>query len=204
MTIYSDRTPSETTSSKAGGQWAVSVSNSRARSRNSPTSSRSPIRPLRQHRPGLRRFRAAELSLPAVAQSRCRDSARARSHSTSRSLRRMPFEGHTKPGFEYQTLLIEPPIFLPRLKRICEQVTLLSCQKKFVSRSDVLASDRKHHRQLHRSRSDDAVERSEDGPIKGQLAMLPAQPELQYLYGQDGYMFPRATMSSSAGHSRSA
>ena len=29
-------------------------------------------------------------------------------------------------------------------------------------------------------------------PIKGQLAMLPAQPGLQYLYGQDGYMFPRA------------
>jgi D-amino-acid oxidase len=28
-------------------------------------------------------------------------------------------------------------------------------------------------------------------PIKGQLAMLPAQPALQYLYGQDGYMFPR-------------
>jgi glycine/D-amino acid oxidase-like deaminating enzyme len=29
-------------------------------------------------------------------------------------------------------------------------------------------------------------------PIKGQLAMLPAQPALQYLYGQNGYMFPRA------------
>jgi D-amino-acid oxidase len=29
-------------------------------------------------------------------------------------------------------------------------------------------------------------------PIKGQLAMLPAQPNLQYLYGQNGYMFPRA------------
>ena len=29
-------------------------------------------------------------------------------------------------------------------------------------------------------------------PIQGQLALLPAQPSLQYLYGQDGYMFPRA------------
>jgi len=30
-------------------------------------------------------------------------------------------------------------------------------------------------------------------PIKGQLAMLPPQqPSLQYLYGQNGYMFPRA------------
>ncbi len=29
-------------------------------------------------------------------------------------------------------------------------------------------------------------------PIKGQLAMLPAQPNLAYLYGQNGYMFPRS------------
>ena len=29
-------------------------------------------------------------------------------------------------------------------------------------------------------------------PIKGQLAMLPPQPALQYLYGQDGYLFPRS------------
>jgi glycine/D-amino acid oxidase-like deaminating enzyme len=29
-------------------------------------------------------------------------------------------------------------------------------------------------------------------PIKGQLAMLRPQPALQYLYGQNGYMFPRA------------
>jgi glycine/D-amino acid oxidase-like deaminating enzyme len=29
-------------------------------------------------------------------------------------------------------------------------------------------------------------------PITGQLAMLKPQPQLQYLYGQDGYMFPRA------------
>jgi glycine/D-amino acid oxidase-like deaminating enzyme len=28
-------------------------------------------------------------------------------------------------------------------------------------------------------------------PIKGQLAMLPAQPRLHYLYGQNGYLFPR-------------
>jgi glycine/D-amino acid oxidase-like deaminating enzyme len=29
-------------------------------------------------------------------------------------------------------------------------------------------------------------------PIKGQLAMLPPQPALEYLYGQNGYMFPRS------------
>ncbi len=29
-------------------------------------------------------------------------------------------------------------------------------------------------------------------PSKGQLAMLPPQANLQYLYGQNGYMFPRA------------
>jgi len=29
---------------------------------------------------------------------------------------RLPFEGHIQSGWEYQTLLIEPPIFLPGLK----------------------------------------------------------------------------------------
>jgi D-amino-acid oxidase len=29
-------------------------------------------------------------------------------------------------------------------------------------------------------------------PIKGQLAMLPPEPALQYLYGQNGYLSPRA------------
>jgi D-amino-acid oxidase len=32
------------------------------------------------------------------------------------SLPKLPFQGHTKPGFVYQTLLIEPPIFLARLE----------------------------------------------------------------------------------------
>jgi D-amino-acid oxidase len=29
-------------------------------------------------------------------------------------------------------------------------------------------------------------------PIKGQSALLRPQPQLPYLHGQDGYMFPRA------------
>jgi hypothetical protein len=29
-------------------------------------------------------------------------------------------------------------------------------------------------------------------PIKGQLAMLPAQQNLKYLYSGDGYLFPRS------------
>jgi glycine/D-amino acid oxidase-like deaminating enzyme len=29
-------------------------------------------------------------------------------------------------------------------------------------------------------------------PIKGQLALLRPQPALQYLYGQNGYLFPRS------------
>lgn len=32
------------------------------------------------------------------------------------SLPRLPFRGHTKPGVVYQTLLIEPPVFLAKLE----------------------------------------------------------------------------------------
>jgi hypothetical protein len=52
-------------------------------------------------------------------------------------LPRMPFEGHTKPGWEYQTLLIEPPIFLARLERDLIARGVHFVPKKFMSRSEL-------------------------------------------------------------------
>ncbi|MBV9626580.1 MAG: FAD-binding oxidoreductase [Xanthobacteraceae bacterium] len=105
----------------------------------------------------------------------------------------MPFEGHTKPGFEYQTLLIEPPIFLARLEADLLARQAKFVDKKFASKSDVLGSLTQNI--IVNCTGFGAMKLWSDPkvvPIKGQLAMLPAQPNLQYLYGQDGYMFPRA------------
>jgi D-amino-acid oxidase len=108
------------------------------------------------------------------------------------SLARMPFEGHHQPGFKYQTLLIEPPIFLARLEADLKARGVAFVQKKFASRSDVLTSVAQNI--IVNCTGIGAMTLWSDVnmvPIKGQLAMLPAQLALQYLYGQSGYMFPR-------------
>jgi glycine/D-amino acid oxidase-like deaminating enzyme len=153
VTIYYDRPPSATTSSKAGGQWAVSVVEFAGKERELAdivkfayiTFKRSIGKDFGvSERPNYTATRSHNLAVvlqlvPGLIQP-------------PQHLERMPFEGHTEPGFEYQTLLIEPPIF--------GAMTLWSDTKMM--------------------------------PIKGQLAMLPAQPGLQYLYGQSGYLFPRS------------
>ena len=108
------------------------------------------------------------------------------------NLPRLPFKGHTKPGFKYQTLLIEPPVLVPRLEADLRGQGVAFVQKKFASRSDVIAS--LTQKIVINCTGLGAMKLWGDpkvNPIKGQLAMLPAQPSLQYLYGQDGYMFPR-------------
>ena len=103
----------------------------------------------------------------------------------------MPFEGHAQPGYEYQTLLIEPPIFLPRLEADLKTRGATFLTKKFASRSDVLALTENLIVNCTGLGAGTLFGDPKVVPIKGQLAMLPPQPALQYLYGQNGYMFPR-------------
>jgi D-amino-acid oxidase len=108
-------------------------------------------------------------------------------------LARMPFQGHHQPGFKYQTLLIEPPIFLAKLEADLKARGVTFVQRKFASRSDIFGFVTQNI--VVNCTGIGAARLWSDlnmVPIKGQLAMLPAQPALQYLYGQSGYMFPRA------------
>jgi len=194
VTIYSDRKPAETTSVKAGGQWAVSVVEFQGKE---------------QELAGI--IRAAYTRFKAsighgFGVSERPNYTASRSHNLEIVLQlvpglipppvqlaRMPFEGHTKPGFEYQTLLIEPPIFLARLEADLKARGVAFVQKKFASRSDLFAFLTQNI--IINCTGLGAMTLWSDPkmtPIKGQLAMLPPQPNLQYLYGQDGYMFPRA------------
>src|SRR5258707_13495791 len=110
-----------------------------------------------------------------------------------KSLPREPFEGHTKPGFVYQTLLIEPRIFLAKLEAELRARGVKSVNQNFVNRSDIIASvPETIVINCTGLGSMTLMNDPKMVPIKGQLAMLPPQPALQYLYGQDGYMFPRA------------
>jgi glycine/D-amino acid oxidase-like deaminating enzyme len=194
VTIFSDRKPAETTSFKAGGQWAVSVVE----------------------------FQGKEQELKGIiktAYNTFKDSigkgfgvserpnfTATRSHNLDIVLQLvpglipdpvpllLPFEGHhNQHGFRYQTLLIEPPIFLARLEADLKARGAVFVQKKFSSKADVFASVTQ--KTIINCTGLGAMTLWNDPkmvPIKGQLAMLPAQPALQYLYGQNGYMFPRA------------
>src|SRR5712671_6621531 len=117
VTIYSDRKPAETTSSKAGGQWAVSVVEFEGKEeelkgiiKTAYTRFKSSIgqgfgvseRPNYTATPSHNLDIVIQLA-PGLIPPR-------------KSLARLPFEGHTQPGFVYQTLLIEPPIFLAKLE----------------------------------------------------------------------------------------
>ncbi|HEY6254502.1 MAG TPA: FAD-dependent oxidoreductase, partial [Xanthobacteraceae bacterium] len=107
-------------------------------------------------------------------------------------LARMPFENHTYPGFMYQTLLIEPPIFLARLDADLRARNVQFVPRTFSDAADVLTLPEKIIVNCSGLGSKKLWNDAQMAPIKGQLAMLPAQPRLQYLYGQDGYLFPRA------------
>ena len=194
VTIYSDRQPLETTSSRAGGQWAVSVVEFTGKEREltdiikfAYTTFKASIgqgfgvseRPNYTATPSHNLDVVIQLA-PGLIPPRV-------------SLPRLPFEGHSKPGFVYQTLLIEPPIFLAKLEADLRARGVSFVNKKFASRSDLLASVADNI--LVNCTGLGSMKLFSDTrmqPIKGQLAMLPAQPGLQYLYGQDGYMFPRA------------
>jgi len=194
VTIYSDRKPLETTSSRAGGQWAVSVLEYKGKERELTDIIKTAYTTFKAsigqgfgvtERPNYTATHSHNLDVvielaPGLIPPR-------------KSLARLPFEGHTKPGFVYQTLLIEPPVFLAKLEADLRARGATFVTKKFASRADILASVPENI--LVNCTGLGSMKLWSDTkmqPIKGQLAMLPPQPALQYLYGQDGYMFPRA------------
>jgi glycine/D-amino acid oxidase-like deaminating enzyme len=193
VTIYSDRLPAATTSSKAGGQWAVSVVEFQGKKRELAGIVKTAYTTFKNsigqgfgvsERPNYTATRSHNLEIvlqlvPGLIPPPVQ-------------LARLPFEGHTGPGFEYQTLLIEPPIFLARLEADLRARGVNFVQQKFSNRSQVLALAENI---VVNCTGLGAMQLWTDPkvvPIRGQLAMLPPQPALQYLYGQNGYLFPRS------------
>jgi D-amino-acid oxidase len=191
--IYSDCSPAETTSARAGGQWAVSVVEFKGKEQELGDILRASYMKFKNsigqgfgvsERPNYTATRSHNLDVvlqlaPGLIPQPV-------------ALPRMPFQGHTQPGFKYQTLLIEPPIFLPRLETDLRANNVDFVNTKFMTRSEVLALTENIIINCTGLGAMTLWSDPKMTPIKGQLAMLPAQANLQYLYGQNGYMFPRA------------
>jgi D-amino-acid oxidase len=198
VTIYSDRKPTETTSWKAGGQWAASVIAHKGKDKELGDILRIAyttfVNSIGQgfgvsKRPNYSNVPLENLDLVLTLAPGLIPKPVA--------LPRMPFEGPAKPGWEYQTLLIEPPIFLTKLQTDLNARGVAFVQRQFANKPDVLALAENIIVNCTGLGSGTLFGDGQMTPYKGQLAMLPAQPNLQYLYGQDlhhrdGYLFPRA------------
>ena len=194
VTIYSDRKPAETTSAKAGGQWAVSVIEYAGKEQEFATIVKDSYDRFKSsigHGFGVHE-RPNYTAIPSHNLEVVRQLVPGLIPAPI-SLPRLPFQGHTKPGLEYRTLLIEPPVFLDRLhgELLARGVSFVN--RRFATRAEVLAVV--PHNILVNCTGMGAKVLFNDAamlPIKGQLALLPPQPNLKYLYGQDGYLFPRS------------
>lgn len=194
ITIYSERAATATTSHKAGGQWAVSVIDFAGKNaemkeilrfsydtfkdsigKGFGVSERSNFTATVSHN-----LDVVEQLVPGLLPPRVMHP-------------RLPFEGHTKPGFEYKTLLIEPPIFLPKLESELKAKGVTFVARTFASKTEILTKLSETIIVNCTGLGAKALWKdSKMVPIQGQLAMLPPQGALDYLYGQDGYMFPRS------------
>ena len=194
VTIYSDRLPAQTTSAKAGGQWAVSVVAFEGKKAELTEIIKTAYTTFKDsigqgfgvhERPNYTASKSHNLEIvlqlaPGLIPPR-------------QGLPRLPFQGHARPGFVYQTLLIEPPTFLAKLEADLRARGASFVARRFAGKADILASvPETIVVNCTGLGSMTLFSDTKMTPIKGQLAMLPPQPALQYLYGQNGYLFPRS------------
>jgi D-amino-acid oxidase len=106
----------------------------------------------------------------------------------------LPFAKLTSPGVKYSTLLVEPPIFLPRLIQDLDNAHVPRQTKTFDTLTQVLSDSAITQKIIVNCTGLGAKALCGDPKmhaVKGQLVMLPAQPQLQYLFCSPGYLFPR-------------
>jgi D-amino-acid oxidase len=201
VTIYAEHFWADTTSNKAGGQWAASKVLYKDKELQ--------FRAILEE--SYKRFKASIPNGFGVSERPNYDPAPAYNFEdvfklcknvpppiippflpARQDLQRLPFEGHTDPGgCVYQTLLIEPPIFLKKLDGDLRTRGATFKQKTFKGAADVLGLQENIIINCTGLGSKQIWPDPALKPVKGQLALLRAQPELQYLYAQNGYMFPR-------------
>jgi glycine/D-amino acid oxidase-like deaminating enzyme len=106
-------------------------------------------------------------------------------------LERLPFPGRDRPGERFQTFLIEPYRFLPALMRDLERSGVAFERAEFAGLDDLHALP---ERILVNTLGLGAGAVFDDDalvPVRGQLVLLEPQ-ELPYLLSHQGYLFPRS------------
>lgn len=105
---------------------------------------------------------------------------------------RLPFAHLNQPGWGYHTLLVEPPIFLTKLREDLRVARVPFNQRHFHSPADIAQLAEPIIVNCTGLGSAEIFNDTLLIPAKGQLVLLKPQPDLQYLYSSDNiYIFPR-------------
>jgi len=109
-------------------------------------------------------------------------------------LARLPFARLNRPGYAYSTMLVEPPIFLGRLRRdLHADPNVTWVTKLFQAEEEVRGLPEQCVVNCTGLGSKMLFNDPALCPVKGQLALVKAQPQLQYLYSTgETYVFPRS------------
>jgi D-amino-acid oxidase len=103
-----------------------------------------------------------------------------------------PFAHLDKPVFGYHTLLVEPPIFLKKLRDDLSSAGVPFTQRHFHSPADIAQLAEPIIINCTGLGSAEIFNDTMLTPAKGQLVLLKPQLQLQYLYSSDNtYVFPR-------------
>jgi glycine/D-amino acid oxidase-like deaminating enzyme len=103
----------------------------------------------------------------------------------------LPFEHLNQKGYGYHTLLVEPPIFLKKLRDDLAP-TVPFVQREFHASTEIGQLQEPIVVNCTGMGSRDIFGDTKLVPLKGHLVLLKPQPALQYLYSSDkSYVFPR-------------
>lgn len=105
-------------------------------------------------------------------------------------LRHLPFAQLTKPGWKYDILLIQPPILMPKLFNDLSNGGVQFIIRK-LKRSDLAQLPQPIIVNCTGLGARELVPDTKMRALQGQIVHLPAQPNLNYLFSGDGYVFPR-------------
>jgi D-amino-acid oxidase len=188
VVVYAKNFPPNTTSNLAGGQWAPSM----VEHNNSAQFNRILRRAFATHCSKGSDFGVSGRENYTLSRAGNFEICPPDVIPPPTSYTHLPFALLKSPGFSYSTLLVEPPIFLARMK-----ADLIAAQVRFIHRRFNRLGDvgrLPEHLVVNCTGlgagtiCNDSKMRS----VKGQLVHLDPQPTLDYLFaGHGGYVFPR-------------
>jgi D-amino-acid oxidase len=188
VTIYAKSFPPNTTSNVAGGQWAPSL----VKQNNIQQFNRILRRVYTTHQSGGHAFGVSPRQNYTLVRAGNFESCPKDVIPEPQQFQHLPFAHLKSPGFAYSTLLVEPPIFLTRLYGDLLAAQIAMEKREFNDLSEVAEMPENIIVNCTGLGSKQICRDNLVHAVKGQLVLLPSQPNLQYIFsGHHGYVFPR-------------